>query len=60
MATNLNNLVGLYSDQGKDAEAEPLFQRSLTIYEKALGPDHPHTKLVRFNLGAFRLSWSSN
>ena len=29
------------SQQGKYAEAEPLYQRSLAILEKALGPEHP-------------------
>ena len=28
-------------DQGRYAEAEPLFKRCLAIREKALGPDHP-------------------
>ncbi len=28
--------------QGRYAEAEPLYQRSLAIREKALGPEHPH------------------
>ncbi len=32
----------LYHTQGRYAEAEPLYQRSLAIREKALGPDHPH------------------
>ena len=27
--------------QGKYAEAEPLYQRALAIYEQALGPTHP-------------------
>lgn len=29
--------------QGKCAEAEPLFQRTMAINEKTLGPDHPST-----------------
>jgi len=41
MATSRNNLAALYRAQGKYAEAEPLYQRSLAIREKALGPDHP-------------------
>jgi tetratricopeptide (TPR) repeat protein len=41
VATSLNNLAALYRAQGKYAEAEPLYQRSLAIREKALGPDHP-------------------
>ena len=27
--------------QGKLAEAEPLYQRAIAIWEKILGPDHP-------------------
>ncbi|MDA2913832.1 tetratricopeptide repeat protein [Acidobacteriia bacterium AH_259_A11_L15] len=27
--------------QGKYPEAEPLYQRALAIWEKALGPEHP-------------------
>jgi len=34
-------LAALYSDQAREAEAEPLYQRALAIREKALGPDHP-------------------
>ncbi len=41
MATSLNNLALLSDAQGHDAEAEPLYQRSLTIFEKVLGPEHP-------------------
>ncbi len=32
---------GLCDNQGKYAEAEPLYKRSLAIREKALGPQHP-------------------
>ena len=31
----------LYQAQGRYADAEPLYKRSLAIREKALGPDHP-------------------
>ena len=37
----LNNLAALYDNQGRYAEAEPLYKRALAIQEKALGPDHP-------------------
>ena len=30
-----------YRMQGQQAKAEPLFERSLTIRETALGPEHP-------------------
>ena len=39
---SLNNLAWLYRLQGKYAEAEPLYQRALGIYETALGPEHPY------------------
>ncbi len=42
MAASLNNLALLYQAQGRYAEAEPLYQRSQAIWEKALGPEHPH------------------
>ena len=41
MATSLNNLAGLYENQGLYAKAEPLCQRGLAIREKALGTEHP-------------------
>jgi len=44
----------LYLDTGRDAEAEPLFQRALAICEARLGPDHPNTKTVRANLAELR------
>ncbi len=42
MAASLDGLAGLYQAQGRYAEAEPLHKRSLAIFEKALGPEHPH------------------
>ncbi len=38
VATDLNNLAGLFEAQGKYAEAEPLYKRALAIDQKALGP----------------------
>ncbi len=35
---------------GDYATAEPLYQRALKIYEKALGPDHPSTAISLNNL----------
>ena len=40
----------LYDDQGRYADAEPLYKRSLAIREKALGPDHPDVALSLNNL----------
>ena len=50
VATTLNNLAGLYLEQGKDAEAEPLCKRALEILEAALGPSHPHVGTTLNNL----------
>jgi tetratricopeptide (TPR) repeat protein len=48
---SLNNLANLYNNQGRYAEAEPLYQRSLTINEKAFGPEHPDVATSLSNLG---------
>ena len=48
-AQSLNNLAGLYDEQGKYAQAEPLYQRALTILEQSLGPQHPRTRGARKN-----------
>ena len=42
-AMSLNNLAGLYRNQGKYAEAEPLYERALSIRERQLGGEHPDT-----------------
>jgi hypothetical protein len=44
VAYPLNGLAALYAEQGKDVEAEPLYQRALHIWEQALGPDHHLTR----------------
>ena len=49
---SLNNLAVLYKDQGRYADAEPLYKRSLAIEEKALGPDHPDVASVAEQSGA--------
>ena len=52
LAETLNNLALLYEVQGRFAEAEPLYRRSLGIYEKALGPNHPDVGRSLNNLAA--------
>ena len=47
---SLNNLAELYRAQGRYADAEPLYKRSLAICEKALGPDHPDVATSLNNL----------
>ena len=47
----LNNLASVYREEGRFAEAEPLYRRSLGIWEKALGPDHPLVAASLINVG---------
>src|SRR5262249_55667735 len=49
-ATPLSNLGALYEKQGRYAESEPLYKRSLAIREKALGPDHPDVAVILTSL----------
>jgi tetratricopeptide (TPR) repeat protein len=42
--------LGLYYAQGRYAEAQPLYERALAIYEEALGPDHPAVGTTLNNL----------
>ncbi len=49
-ADALNNLAELYKAQGRYAEAEPLYKRSLVILKKVLGPEHPRVALGLNNL----------
>jgi hypothetical protein len=37
-------VAGLYQTQGRYGQAEPLFQRSLAIWEKALGSGAPERR----------------
>jgi tetratricopeptide (TPR) repeat protein len=50
VAASLNNLAALYQTQGRYADAEPLYRRSLAIYEKVLGPEHPDVATSLNNL----------
>jgi tetratricopeptide (TPR) repeat protein len=43
VATDLNNLAGLYRAQGHDDDAEPLYRQALAIRETKLGPKHLDT-----------------
>ena len=49
MAISLNNLAGLYKNQGRYTEAEPLYLQALELYKKLLGEDHPNTSLITEN-----------
>ena len=52
MALTLNNLALLYDNQGKYAQAEPLYLRALFVLTKALVSDHPNVALILENYAA--------
>jgi tetratricopeptide (TPR) repeat protein len=50
-AARLFNQAGLFlTERARYAEAEPLYQRALRIWEKALGPEHPDVATSLNNL----------
>ena len=50
LAKNMNNLALVYYAQGKYAEAELLFERSLALWKKVMGRDHPDVATSLNNL----------
>jgi tetratricopeptide (TPR) repeat protein len=52
-AASLHALADLYQQQGKYAEAEPLYRRALSIYEQQVGNDHPNLATSLNNLALF-------
>ncbi len=55
VATTLNELAGLYQEEGRYKEAEPLLQRALGIDERVLGPGHPDVATTLNNLAVLYL-----
>jgi len=51
--TSANNLATLLQDQGKFAEAEPLFRQALEGRRRVLGDTHPETLANVYNLASF-------
>jgi tetratricopeptide (TPR) repeat protein len=47
---SINELAGLYADQGRYDEAEPLYLRALEAKERTFGEEHPFTLVSRGNL----------
>src|SRR5207249_3151300 len=56
LGASLNSLGILYFAETNYAAAEPLYQRALTIRERALGPEHPDVGATLNNLA--ELYWS--
>ncbi len=54
VAISLNNLANLYLNQGRYAEAEPLYQQARKIASESLGVNHPSTAIIRANLKSLR------
>ncbi|MEM8717231.1 MAG: toll/interleukin-1 receptor domain-containing protein, partial [Cyanobacteria bacterium P01_G01_bin.4] len=52
VARSLNNLAGLYKDQGRYSEAEPLLQEALVMRKRLLGTEHPAVATSLNNLAA--------
>ncbi|MFQ5852100.1 MAG: tetratricopeptide repeat protein [Candidatus Binatia bacterium] len=50
LAASLNNLAEAYRKQGKYVLAEPLYQKSVAIWEKTLGLNHPAVAVGLNNL----------
>jgi tetratricopeptide (TPR) repeat protein len=50
IATCLFNLADFYQSQGRDEEAEPLYQRALAIHQHNSGPQDLATATVLYNL----------
>jgi len=55
VAKALNNLATLYFVQGRDADAEPLFNGALALLKKALGPAHPAVAAAHSYLAELRI-----
>jgi hypothetical protein len=54
VAQSLHNLANLYRHLGENGKVEPLYQRSLAIWEAKLGKEHPEVALGLHNLGVFQ------
>ena len=54
VAKVLNNLATLYFVQGRDTDAEPLFNGALAILKKAFGPGHPTTAAMHSYVAELR------
>ena len=46
LVATLNDQAESYKEEGRYADAEPLYKRVLAINQKALGPDHPSVALA--------------
>ena len=48
----MSNLATSLRDQGKRAEAEPMFRELLDVRRRVLGPEHPDTLVTLSNLAS--------
>jgi tetratricopeptide (TPR) repeat protein len=54
VAARLDNLANLVANQGRYAEAQPLYERALTIPERALALNHPELAPTLVGLASVR------
>ncbi|QFY43591.1 tetratricopeptide repeat protein [Candidatus Methylospira mobilis] len=50
LASTLNNLAMLHDAQGQYDQAEPLFQRTLSLLNETQGPEHPNIAITLNNM----------
>ncbi|MEL6614928.1 MAG: serine/threonine-protein kinase, partial [Bacteroidota bacterium] len=51
VANTLSNLANLVHEQGDPEAAIPLFERAISIWRDALGPEHPSLAIGHYGLG---------
>jgi tetratricopeptide (TPR) repeat protein len=54
LAYPFNGLANLYREQGLYEQAEPLYQRALSLRQQHLGPQHPDVGETLYDLARFR------
>ena len=47
---------GVYKEEGRYADADPLYKRALATWKKALGPEHPDVAQLLNNLADLYLA----
>ncbi len=58
--TGLEGLATAYHDQGRHADAEPLYRRVLQLREQRLGPEHSDTRELRDRLTSLHQAWGGD
>ena len=59
-ATSLHNLTYLYQYQDQYEQALPLYKQAVEIFTKALGKEHPNTKVIKRNYEMCLMAFEQN